>query len=121
MPLYALRRTSDNQIIKLQNFTVAPSVLAPSKNAQWELFIPPIVGPTPEQILEEAERQRLATDRTSVLAYAKLQSLANLSPSQIQNFIDTSVTNLATAQDAIKTLAIGLGYLFRKEKVTRGL
>lgn len=52
-------------------------------------------------------------DLVAVRAYAKLVALKGMTPSQVSAWVDANVTNLAQAQDAIKTLAIGLGYLIR--------
>ncbi len=54
------------------------------------------------------------SDLVSVQAYAKLKALRNMTPSQVSAWVDSNVTNLAQAQDAIKTLAIGVGYLIRQ-------
>lgn len=53
-------------------------------------------------------------DLTAVRAYNKLVALKNMTPAQVSAWVDANVTNLATAQDAIKTLAIGMGYLIRQ-------
>lgn len=55
----------------------------------------------------------LDPDREALKAYAKLAALKNMSPSQVSTWVDANVTNLAQAQDAIKTLAIGVGYIIR--------
>lgn len=53
------------------------------------------------------------TDKEAVKAYAKLVALKSMTPAQISTWVDANVTNLAQAQDAIKTLAIGMGYIIR--------
>lgn len=65
--------------------------------------------------VKEENRIAIQTDRTAALQYQKLRTLAQMSPAQIQAWIDANVTNLATAQDAIKTLAVGLSILIRRE------
>lgn len=57
---------------------------------------------------------KLATDTTAANAYAKLSALRNMSPAQVQTWVNTNVTNLAQAQDAITTLAIAVSILSRK-------
>ncbi len=52
-------------------------------------------------------------DIIAVKAYAKLNNLKNMTPAQISTWVDGNVTTLAQAQDAIKTLAIGLSILAR--------
>ncbi len=37
-----------------------------------------------------------------------------MTPAQVQAWIDANVTNLATATDALKTLAVAVGILARK-------
>ncbi len=53
-------------------------------------------------------------DKEEVSAYSKLIVLKGMSPTQVATWVDANVTNLAQAQDAIKTLAVGVGYLIRK-------
>ena len=55
-----------------------------------------------------------AADATAAKAYAKLNALKAMTPAQISAWVDANVTNLATAQDAIKTLAIAVGILTRR-------
>lgn len=53
-------------------------------------------------------------DKEAVKAYAKLVALKNMTPAQVSSWVDANVTNLSQAQDAIKTLAIGMGYIIRQ-------
>ena len=69
--------------------------------AEVDLFINP--PPTQDQQDAEAARQ-----------YAKLAALRGMTPAQVGNWVDGNVTNLATAQDAIKTLAIAVSVLARR-------
>ena len=55
-----------------------------------------------------------SADMTAARSYAKLNALRGLSPEQISNWVDGNVTNLAQAQDAIKTLAIAVSVLARR-------
>jgi hypothetical protein len=59
--------------------------------------------PTQDQLDAEAAKQ-----------YAKLTALKRMTPAQIQTWVDANVTNLAQAQDAIKTLAIAVSILARR-------
>lgn len=52
-------------------------------------------------------------DRASIQAYNKFTALVTMTPAQVSTWVDNNVTNLAQAQDAIKTLAIICGYLGR--------
>jgi hypothetical protein len=65
--------------------------------------IEPPPPPTQDQIDAEAARQ-----------YAKLVALRGMTPAQVDAWVDANVTNLATAQDAIKTLAIAVSVLSRR-------
>lgn len=53
-------------------------------------------------------------DELAARNYAKLTALKTMTPTQIQSWIATNVVDLATAKDAILTLAIGVGILARK-------
>ena len=73
-------------------------------------------GPPPAPTAAQIERQRLAADRATAFEYGKLIALSEMTPAQIQTWVDANVINLATAQDAIKTLAVGLSVLIRRER-----
>ena len=53
-------------------------------------------------------------DKEAVKSYAKLVALKNMTPAQVSSWVDANVTNLSQAQDAIKTLAIGMGHIIRQ-------
>lgn len=53
-------------------------------------------------------------DKEAVRAYAKIVSIKSMTPAQVSSWVDANVTNLSQAQDAIKTLAIGMGYIIRQ-------
>jgi hypothetical protein len=72
--------------------------------------------PTAEDVQRAADAAKLAADRTAAFAYSKLVALSDMTPAQIQTWIGANVTNLAQAQDAIGTLAIGLSILIRRER-----
>ena len=46
--------------------------------------------------------------------YTKLVTMSNMTPAEIQTWVTANVTNLTQAQDAIKTLAVGMSILIRK-------
>lgn len=54
------------------------------------------------------------SDLSAARAYTKLTNLMSMTPAQVQTWVDANVTNLAQAQDAIKTLAIAVSFLMRK-------
>ena len=71
-------------------------------------------GPAPAEVAAQiALREQRAAERSDARAYAKLQTLAGMSPTQIATWVNTNVTTLADAKDAIKTLAIAVGILAR--------
>jgi hypothetical protein len=53
-------------------------------------------------------------DAQAARQYAKLQALCAMTPAQILAWVQANVTTLATAQDAIATLAIAVGILGRR-------
>lgn len=53
-------------------------------------------------------------DIAAAKVYAKLVALKNMTPTQVIAWVDANVTNLAQAQDAIKTLAIAVSILARR-------
>ena len=76
-------------------------------------------GPSDAQIAadEAAQQVEAAAQRADITAaksYAKLTALKNMTPAQVQTWVDNNVTNLAEAQDAIKTLAVAVSILARK-------
>lgn len=60
-----------------------------------------------------AGEQKLADDLVAAKAYAKLQTLAGMSPGQIQTWTSNNITDLPSARDAITTLAIAVSVLTR--------
>lgn len=62
-------------------------------------------------VAQEAGQLR---DVESAKSYAKLQALRNMTPAQVSTWVDGNVTNLAQAQDAIKTLAVAVCVLARR-------
>lgn len=57
-----------------------------------------------------------ALDQAAAAAYPKLAALRNMAPAQVQAWVDANVTDLASARDAIKTLAIAVSVLARRIK-----
>jgi hypothetical protein len=53
-------------------------------------------------------------DAQAARQYQKLVALKSMTPAQIQTFVDNNVVDLASARDAIKTLAIAVGILARR-------
>lgn len=70
----------------------------------------PLDPPTPAQVAAAAKAEKNIVDSASADAYAKLTALKAMSPAQVQSW----VTTLAQAQDAIATLAIAVSILARQ-------
>lgn len=68
--------------------------------------IPPI-EPQPPPTQQEL-------DSVAARAYAKLTALRTMTPAQVITWVDANVTNLESAKDAIKTLAIAVSILSRR-------
>jgi hypothetical protein len=53
-------------------------------------------------------------DAAEARQYAKLQALRAMTPAQVDAWVDANVSDLASARDALKTLAIAVGILARR-------
>lgn len=53
-------------------------------------------------------------DAATVRQYAKLVALRNMTPAQVDAWVTANVTDLPSAKDAIKTLAIAVSVLARR-------
>jgi hypothetical protein len=53
-------------------------------------------------------------DEQTACEYQKLRALANMSQSEIDTWVQSNVTDLNSARDAIKTLAKGMSVLLRR-------
>lgn len=90
------------------NVTIAESTAQPRQvwiNAPKEIVVYTGADMTPAVI---------DADKEAVKSYAKLVALKNMTPAQVSSWVDANVTNLSQAQDAIKTLSIGMGYIIRQ-------
>lgn len=65
----------------------------------------PLPTPAPSQEMQDVEVAR---------NYAKLRALRTMTPAQVDAWVEANVTSLATAKDAIKTLAIAVAILARR-------
>ena len=83
---------------KLEALT--PTFANGAVTAQWKIT----AGSKP-QAVQDAEDAK---------AYAPLAALAQMTPAQIQTYIQNNVTDLASAKTAIKTLAVAVGILARR-------
>lgn len=78
--------------------------------------IPPPPEPvlTAEEIAAKEEAERLEALASEARQYSKLRALANMTPKEVQDYIDANVTTVAAARDAIKTLAVAVSVLARR-------
>ena len=66
------------------------------------------------EVAKKAQDLQDDLDRVSVKTHAKLVALKNMTPAQVQAWCDANITNLATAKDALTTLAIAVSVLARR-------
>lgn len=71
---------------------------------------------TPEEIAAAAKLAQNIADIAEARIYTKLTNLSEMTPTQVRNWVAANVTNLAQAQDAIATLAIAVGILWRDKQ-----
>lgn len=75
------------------------------------------LDPSPPSASELAAEAKIAQDISDAQAakqYIKLQTLAAMTPAQVLTWVQGNVTNLASAQDAIATLAVAISVLARR-------
>lgn len=77
--------------------------LLPAAELAGVLDPDPPASPTPEERDAAVARQ-----------YQKLMALRGMTPSQVQAWVDANIADLASAKDAIKTLAIAICILARR-------
>lgn len=80
---------------------------------EWGNANPP-PPPTAEELAAQEQAAKDAADVLAARAHTKLKALRQMSPAQVSSWVDANVTNLASAQDAIKTLAIAVSVLSRR-------
>lgn len=69
---------------------------------------------TPTEIASaQALIDKEENDQMQAKQYQKLVALKNMTPAEVQAWVDANVTTLAAARDAIKTLAVAVSILAR--------
>ena len=84
-------------------------------NSDWKKYQEWLAaGKPPEPMDPPPPPSQDEIDAGAARQYAKLQALKGMTPAQVSSWVDANVTNLASAQDAIKTLAIAVSILARR-------
>lgn len=92
-----------------------PDLYIASQNPDGSLTITPrSAEEIAARTAARAQEAQDVLDVASAKGYAKLQALRNMTPAQVSTWVDGNVTNLAQAQDAIKTLAVAVCVLARR-------
>ena len=79
-------------------------------------LIGPYVAPvkSPERLAAEAAQAAHIADLVAAKGYAKLRALSEMTPVQVQSWVEANVNSLADAKDALKTLAVAVSVLARR-------
>lgn len=91
-------------------------------NVDYQEYLSWVAGGNVAQPVDPAETAAAAkaaqtrADIVEARVYAKLTALSGMTPLQVRNWVTANVTNLAQAQDAIATLAIAVGILWRDKQ-----
>lgn len=72
---------------------------------------PAVIAAEDAEVAAAAQR---AADIAAAKAYAKLVTLQNMTPAEVQAWVEANITTLATTKDMIKTLAVAVGILARR-------
>jgi hypothetical protein len=71
-------------------------------------------APSAEELAQAAELAEREQLRTQLRADAAIRALATRSPAQVDQWLDTNVTSLASAREVLKILARVIAYLARQ-------
>jgi hypothetical protein len=71
-------------------------------------------GGVPEEADPPPPPSQDELDAEAARTYAKLVAIRDMTPAEVQTWIDANLTDLATAKDVIKTLAVGFCVLARR-------
>lgn len=75
---------------------------------------PPVPDPTPEELAALAEQDARATLANQLRANTLIQQLRGRSPAEIDNWIQTNVTDLASAKVVLRILAYVVAFIARE-------
>lgn len=76
---------------------------------QTDPYIPP-----PEEVAAVAKQRAMETDKTVARQNTKLQALAEMTPAQVQAWVEANVRTLPDAKDLLGTLAVAVSILARQ-------
>jgi hypothetical protein len=84
-------------------------------NGSWRDYQDWLVqGNTPIPDDPPAPLSKDELDAVAARQYAKLNAIKSMSPSEIISWIDTNISNLADAKEALKTMAVAVSVLARR-------
>jgi hypothetical protein len=101
-----------NYIHRLDDGAYIPAVDGNNDYSAYLAWV--AAGNTPLPVDPDPPPTQDELDIIAAKNYAKLTALKNMTPDQIVTWVQANVTTLATAKDAIQTLAIGLSILARR-------
>lgn len=106
------RLRNTDAILRLADGACIP---ADERNADYVGFLAwQAAGNTPQPADPAPPPTQEELDAAAARVYAKLAALRGMTPSQVDAWVNTNVTDLASAKDAIKTLAIAVSILARR-------
>lgn len=99
-------------VIRLTDNAFIPSN---SMNPDWIDYLAWLdKGNTPMPDDPPAPPTKDERDAVAARQYAKLNAIKSMSPSEIISWIDTNISNLADAKEALKTMAVAVSVLARR-------
>ena len=99
-------------------FTASPADVEPLGREIYTEAAKGDIAPLPEkpqtQIDFEAAQAKAIADATAAKADAKLSALADMSPSEVREWVNAQVKTLADAKDVLATLAVAVSVITKR-------